>query len=819
MKYGQRAGANLPEDLRKLINATHSRTKTSGSKARSPNRASGNKRQKLLKGVSKTYKKPLDIVKERKTKRVLHVDEEDRHDTTSEPEEDFYQDSGRPVTSARRRSVQKNTAESAFDSDRSTTSNEPLPRVSRATNAALEEDDAQIATLEKKLGLKNGRKVAAYSDDIGLGEILGSLGKGPEKKRKHEEYEAFLRSKRRRNSKQLMTEIQPEPDDSTEDGRSDEDIESSDGGFGDLPSDDNAELSDGFSSFDSDTMEERRPVRVRENPYRPPTLAGESENKTPKYIPPSLRGAASSDVESLARLKRLLQGQLNRLSESNLLSILKEVEKVYSTNARQHVTSTLIDLLLGLLCDKTSLNDTFIILHAGFIAAVYKVVGEQFGAQFIERLVSSFDRFYAEQKESGSSNKETTNLIALLADLYAFQVINSQLMFDFIRFFLQEISDLNTELLLKSIKSCGPQLRKDDPLSLKDIVMLLQKSVAQVGESNLSVRTRYMIETIDNLKNNRQKTGIVASQLASEHMARMKRTLAALNDRNLKATEPLGIGLNDVRSSNKDGKWWLVGASWKAEYKIAETHLDASNHSKLQQSQSDQPDPEHEDSPTEDKADLTTLARTLRLNTEVRRAIFHAIMSATDYQDAFARLTKLRLSATQSQEISRVLLLLTAAEEPYNPYYALVARKLCTAARKYRMNFQFGLWGIFRRLGEQGRFAEDDEEEEEGDGEGVGLRGVVSYARFFGQLVADGALGLGVLRVLSPLLLQPKTKILLEVMLVTVFTRVAAKEKGTEAVAAKLQSIFAALAEHAAFAAGLRPVPPRCRAEERGAGY
>jgi nucleolar MIF4G domain-containing protein 1 len=148
-----------------------------------------------------------------------------------------------------------------------------------------------------------------------------------------------------------------------------------------------------------------------------------------------------------------MQGLFNRLSEANMMTILREIEGLFHNNPRQYVTSTLIDLIIGLICDRASLMDTFIILHAGFVSAVYKVIGTQFGAQLLERMVTDFDKFYDEEKRRGDGRKEASNMIALFAEMYTFQVISSTVLFDLIRLLLAELSELNTELLLKLIKS------------------------------------------------------------------------------------------------------------------------------------------------------------------------------------------------------------------------------------------------------------------------------------------------------------------------------------------------------------------------------
>jgi nucleolar MIF4G domain-containing protein 1 len=164
-------------------------------------------------------------------------------------------------------------------------------------------------------------------------------------------------------------------------------------------------------------------------------------------------------------------------------------------------------------------------------------------------------------------------------------------------------------------------------------------------------------------------------------------------------------------------------------------------------------------------ASLLQLARQQCMNTDVRRAIFVALMSASDCRDAQFRLAKLRLKRAQEAEMPRVLVQCAGAEPSYNPYYTLVAQKLLLAGgagqRRLHMAFQFALWNVFRAMGDGGgdddddndgyRGEDDDDEEREGeDGrpEGViGMRKIVNLAKMYGTLVAQRTLNLGILKV------------------------------------------------------------------------
>jgi nucleolar MIF4G domain-containing protein 1 len=652
-------------------------------------------------------------------------------------------------------------------------------KVSKAVKDKLAEDDDEIAALEKKLGLKGKKKLPQSFKDDGLDELLDGLEDDEDeevqaKRNGKAEEDEWLMRKRQEARKRLRgEESEEEEDDDDEDenmlGESDEgdfDDGASDMSLGDFDAEDDSdgdkgasEVGDdfeGFESEDGDDEPSSKP-KTQENPYVAPVPA--SAAPFGKYIPPSLRKPSSSDSEDLVRLRRQTQGLVNRLTEANLISLLGEIEKLYSTNPRQHMTSTLIDLLLTSVCEPTSLPDTLIILPAGFIAAIYKIIGTDFGAQVIQRVVELFDEHYARTAAihdgatttASDGSKETSNLIAFLSELYNFQVVGSNLIFDYIKMFLGRLSELNAELLLKIVRISGPQLRQDDPSSLKDIVTMLGPAMQQAGgEEKLSVRTKFMIETINDLKNNKMKTGGVASAVTSEHTVRMKKTLGSLNNRSLKASEPLRIGLKDIKESDKKGKWWLVGASWAGNAEDDDESSKMESKKKVQKV----------DTGT---SDLVQLAREQRMNTDIRRAVFITIMSASDYQDAYLRLMKLKLKKVQELEIPKVLVHCSSAEKLYNPYYTLIAKRLC-GDRKLKMAFQFSLWDLFKRMGE----TNDNEDDNLGEDEELDTRHIVNLAKMFGTLITEGALGLSVLKNLNLSYLQTKTKTFCEVLFITI---------------------------------------------------
>ncbi|MCJ1466513.1 suppressor of glycerol defect [Pseudocyphellaria aurata] len=664
--------------------------------------------------------------------------------------------------------LKKPLSQSVLNSNyRQTKSLPPSPSlastVPQGTKDKLRADDAEIAALEKALGLKGTGPLPKSFKEDGLDILLDGVEDSGNKeealklKRERVEEHEWLERKHRKARGGATSDLKAENEDLYLKEHEDfSDDSSTNDGLSDLREDD-GDVTFGFSSEKSSSPEPQN-RKPRENPYKAPTVTS-TNAVSPKYIPPSLRAADKPLTQDLSILRRQLQGLLNRLSEANILSVLGEVERLYQANARQHVSVTLLDLLMGLLCDPTSLHDTFIILHAGFIAAIYKIIGTEFGAQAVQRIDEELIKWYPTEIEGDNTSKRSANLISLLAELYNFQVIGSNLIYDFIRLFLEDLTEISAELVMKIMRNSGPQLRQDDASSLKTIVLLVQSAVMRKGEETLSVRAKYMIETMNNLKNNRMRTGIAASTIASEHTVRMKKILGTLNMRKVRASEPLQIGLKDLRQSDKRGKWWLVGASYKDDIRDRIQDVPVKLKGKHDETIS-------ELGITDDTStDLFHLARVQRMNTDVRRSIFIAIMSATDYNDAHLRLQKLRLKKVQEVEIPKVLVHCAGAEKMYNPFYSFVARRVCSD-RKLKKAFQFSLWDLFKRMGEGQDAAEDNSDDENGDK--LGLRSLVNLGKLFGVLIAEGGLRISVLKTLNLAYLQPKTRTFVELLLITV---------------------------------------------------
>ncbi|KAI0078809.1 MIF4G-domain-containing protein [Panus rudis PR-1116 ss-1] len=494
--------------------------------------------------------------------------------------------------------------------------------------------------------------------------------------------------------------------------------DTSDDGSGSGEESEEEETGDGEDDSEAEGEEEEEWTGLdghHEDSEEAPQLSNRSETTTQapssRYVPPHLRNRASGEQpsEEMVKLTRQLKGLLNRLSEQNIASIIDGVEEVYRNNRRHDVTSTLTKLIIDGISSHSILLDSYVVLHAAFISAMHKLIGVEFAAYFVQQAVASYEQHLSELESSSAPNasvtenteqvdsevkgKETSNLIVLMSELYNFQVVSCTLIYDLIKGLLEgELTEFKVELLLKVTRNSGQQLRTDDPSALKDIVHIVHSKLPEDHKA-LSSRTRFMIETLSNLKNNRVKKA--ASQHAgNDAVERMKKFLSGLSKkRHVLAHEPLRVSLDDLHSAETKGKWWLVGAAWGGD-PLVDRQQQLQN-----QANSSVPDSDVSAEPASESA-LLKLARKQGMNTDIRRSIFVVLMSSEDYVHACERLSQLKLTEVQQREIIRVILHCCGNEKAYNPYYTLIVQQLCRLSVSHKFTLQYCLWDFLRDLGE-----------------------------------------------------------------------------------------------------------------------
>lgn len=639
------------------------------------------------------------------------------------------------------------------DDGKSAEDHEPsLPRPSKSTRNKLTQDDAEIADLERKLGLRGRKSLPKSFQEDGLGGLLDGLDDDEEedtairsKTKRKAEGDEWLAQKRRKA--QAAAKAITGDSNRNKGGSESEEFDSDEGGELESDDDDN-DVFEGCSDG-----EQHQPARPRrENPYVAPSTG------VAKYIPPSLRKQLGSPNEAETQIQRRIQGLINRLTNDSMVGIVKEFVTLYDTYPRQTVTSTIVDLVLALVASPEKRPDAFFTMTAGFVAAMHKAVGMAFSAYYIQQLVENFGQHY--EKASGDqSDSGSKHLIALLAELYNMQVVGCNIIFDYIRLFLENLSELNTELLLRIIQLCGPSLRRDDPHALGDIV----NRVKPVSSKGMSVRTSFMIDEMKKLQSNKTKAATRNKDMADQRSQLRKRiaTLGGSQD-----VQPLRMGLKDIQDADKHGKWWLVGASWSGGQNGPDSQIGGSGKGRDANDANDADEMMKIDDDDLGIPDLWQLAKEQGFNTEIRQRIFVALHAATDYENAELLIRKLRLNKHQRKEVPEVIVRSSERQSQYNHYYTLVSSKF-TGDRELSFQFRRCLTTRLRKMGEDIDVGEGDEVDTE-DMTNYDMRWVYNTGKMYGSLVASRCLRLAdVIKHRNLAMLQEKAHMFFEVMLIS----------------------------------------------------
>ncbi|KAM6089010.1 nucleolar MIF4G domain-containing protein 1 [Chlamydotis macqueenii] len=546
----------------------------------------------------------------------------------------------------------------------------------RALLEANEEEEKEIRRLERRLGLGKRRKKQEGTAEEklpqsflrdGLGYVLGALGTRAGLSRLCESSDEEEEAPQLREGQPGSGEGQP--------GLEDEDEELADASE---PSE--GEDVEGQWESESSSPEDSGVPEAREPPGEEEEEEEEShDHSATKYVPPQVRKAQETlddkRREELGRLKKMVNGLINRLSEPNLSSISGQIEELYMANSRKDMNETLTDILMNACVTAVAMPARLMMEHVLLVSVLHHNVGIEVGAHFLEAVVKKFD----ELCKSDAEGKECENLLALIAHLYNFHVVHSLLIFDILKKLVSIFTEKEIELILFLLKNVGFSLRKDDALALKELITEAQRK-ANTAEKKLQdqTRVRFMLETMLALRNNDMRKIPGYDPEPVEKLRKLQRTLIHSSG---KETE-LRVSLESLLSADQVGRWWIVGSSWSGAPMINDTNSKTQQKLRIGKVSSK----------------IMELARKQRMNTDIRRNIFCVLMTSEDFLDAFEKLLGLGLKDQQEREIVHIIVYCCLQEKTYNPFYAFLANKFCECERRFQVTFQFSIWDKIKDL-------------------------------------------------------------------------------------------------------------------------
>ncbi|XP_078044446.1 nucleolar MIF4G domain-containing protein 1 [Augochlora pura] len=430
------------------------------------------------------------------------------------------------------------------------------------------------------------------------------------------------------------------------------------------------------------------------------------ESGTRKYhVAQASIDSINKDDEKLISLRRKLKGYMNRVAENNMHTIANQIEEMYMTNSRNNMNYLLTNLIFEAVIADILTPTRLVCEYMMLIAILHANIGVEIGAHFLEKLVKKFVEII--DTPQIVENKTLDNVILMISHLYNFKVYGHRLLYQILNKLTTKFGEKEIDLILLILRTVGFVLRKDDPIALKEFIQNLQQIASCNNEQ--SSRVRFMLDVLLAIKNNNVSK---IPQYDPSHVDHLKKVVKTIIRKGNSITQ-FNVTLEDLLHADENGKWWIVGSAWVGSNNTAN----------------------HEVVKIQDKfrfgKKLLDLAEKQRMNTDTRRNIFCVLMTAEDYVDAFENLHHLGLKDQQEEEIIHVLMHCCLQENKFNPYYAVLAQKLCEYNRKYQLTIQYTFWDKLKTLTT------------------YGSKQLSNLARFLTYLIIEKCLAISVLKVIE----------------------------------------------------------------------
>lgn len=605
------------------------------------------------------------------------------------------------------------------------------------TALSLRNDDAEIADLEEKLGLSTSSKAkkklkkefagifAGYGEDfVDFLEECDDLGATIMKRSKGGK---FLGDDA--EEKDLYSDDEHLQDDRHQSEESDSE---SPGSFDDENDDDASNASDDTDE-DHDNALTYRPT-AGEDIYGNKIDDGSSGGAKPsKYVPPHLRKklqemggnndedneneddvatdtSSRADPETIRLIQRSLNSSLNRLSENTIESVSKSLSQLYSQHPFHDINDCIWENLRLACVPPHIVMSGLIPLYVAAMAGLHWLGGDgiQLGGCLIEWAVRELHESLVKSRQSSDPqdvnekmNKEGSNYLLIVCYLYNYGVLHCTLIYGLVRDLVESFKEADIEALLLILSHCGPQLRSDDPLALKEIVILVKDRAQKVendGQNQAdSSRITFMLDTVMSLKNNKpgKQQAVIREKTnqLKKIVGRVKMT-ASSSLKGKKSGSCLRVTLQDILNAESKGRWWMVGASWTGKQ-----HNSQNDDSNDMTVESDATEQDRSNNGQENEDKLLALASSQRMNTDNRRSIFCIIMGSTDYDDAFEKLVRAgMLKPKVERDVIRVLVHCCGEEKAFNPFYGYLAMRVCEYQTKSRFTLTLTFWDTFKQI-------------------------------------------------------------------------------------------------------------------------
>ena len=421
------------------------------------------------------------------------------------------------------------------------------------------------------------------------------------------------------------------------------------------------------------------------------------EDENGEEVRQKIEEAKSKSIEQFdqASAFKKIKSLFNKLSEGNIAIMFRELlECMDSTQIGDYICIIIKAFI------ETSMNSTNPIVIQGVTCGLISGLHRAIGDDLMHKLMNEV---YLKAKEFEMS------FAVIITFMYMYGSINHSLLFEYIEETIVSGCDENhVSMVLHILRYAGFELRKEDPDKLKKLINISK-------ESKDSQRLKFMLEELDDIKNNKKKVDLFEKFLPILNWIQFEPSI-----KGIKAPR-LIIDYGKLKNSGTNPNWYKVSMQAFGAVKK-----------------------------TDEQKKLEDIANKLHLKTDIKKSIFYCLTTSFDAIEAVQKLHSLKLSPVQQREIVRVVLYMGNYEKQFNPFYAEVIASLCKSDTKHKYSIQFALWDHIRLLPTYPK------------------RIILNIAQTILALISEGIVSLGILKIINILNAHAHQRMLLRYILIKI---------------------------------------------------
>ena len=530
-----------------------------------------------------------------------------------------------------------------------------------------------------------------YDEDIFdfLDNIDSAVEKGIEKYKKYDPNNLKKKGDNDRdneeeeNNENIEEEVEDEENEEEEDENGVDDMENNDN-----DEEENEEEEDDEENVKKDNDKEEEEEEEEEEEKE--KINKKIKNKEKKELTKEMK---EYNEELVKQFRKELNSLLNKVAEANLALILQAIfDKITAFMDAYQDKKTKIETTYKIITEiliKTTLYQQVINLPiisciCTFVSLLHYIkFGQSFICYFIKKCLEELNNF----KPISSSEKQIEkykykNFIFIIIHLYIFENINSVLIYDLIRYFIDNFTENNSEYLLLLLSYTGISIRKENPSNLKDIIVLINMKYNNLklkGDTGVTDKMKYIIDMINDIKQNKYLKFNL-----QEKFNFFKEIISKRKSESILIGEKIEIELQKIIKLTYDKILSNDIITNKEKFDDI-VDLDTDNLI-IKETQED----------SKITKQLNDTMKKLGISTGLKKMIFTNIATSNNVNDAFERLCRLNLNKEQKREIIKMIVKLCIEEPSYNPFYQLLLVKLLTLDKDNKYTYHYCVWDYMK---------------------------------------------------------------------------------------------------------------------------